>query len=410
MSWVEKIKEQLVIITGDKREYRPLYLNAVKAVSYNVTSFEFPNVEGSLVKRREPKGNKYKIEIYFQGDDHLDVAKEFENSAKDKRTWVIRHPFYDDINVHPTDLIFDNTKYNYSKITGNILETISDSNPQAIIVPEDKIIQDKEDADEITAAAYVNNNPVPSVSDVNSMTDTNVSVSNETERLITDEEEIQTFRNVVNTATSDINNAVGEPLAAIRSMQEVISFPSLVQQSVELRLNTLITEATSLSNTISVLTGRSDKFLYENNAGTMITAMCVTVATPLNEFDYANRNAVLNIVGLLLGAFELYIETLDLILTEDADELDSFTPDSDSIIAIENLVNFSVSNLFTIALDSKQERQLILEDDSNVILLAHRFLGPSVDDVNIDEFIRNNDIGLSEILEVKKGRIIRYYI
>ncbi|MGR3177826.1 MAG: hypothetical protein ACUZ8E_07190 [Candidatus Anammoxibacter sp.] len=408
MSWIERIKDQIVIITGDKEEYSPQWLNANKTISYNVTSFDFIGVPGTLVKRRNPKGAKYKLEIYFQGDDHLDIAKAFELSAADPRVWTIRHPFYDDLKVHPTDLFFDNSQYNVTKITGNILETIDDTNPQSIIVPEEKIVQDKEDTDLITADAYVNNNPVPTVSDTNTMGATVDSLNASTAKSITDDKEAETFRNTVSRAKSNIINAIGKPLAAIRSMQEVINFPSLLKQSVELRLETLVDEFSKLVN--AVITIRNDKFLFENNAGGKVTAMMVTAATPFDTSDYGNKKKVLDTIETLLDSYRRYIDTLDSLQTTDADELDSYMPDSESMDAINNLVNFTISNLFEIALNSKQERSVVLEEDSDLISITHRFLSLDATDEKIDEFILNNNIGINEHLLLKKGRVLRYYV
>ena len=102
--------------------------------------------------------------------------------------------------------------------------------------------------------------------------------------------------------------------------------------------------------------------------------------------------------------------TLDVIQTDDSDELDSYVPDNQAMQLISSLVNFTLSNLFIIALNAKQERSIVLEADSNLINLAHRFYSLDLDDENIDELILNNNIGINEHLLVKKGRIIRYYV
>lgn len=410
MSWIEKIKDQIVIITGDRKEFRPQWLNANISKEYNVSTFDFIDIPGTLVQRRQPKGRKYRLEIYFQGDDHLDVSRNFEKSADDPRKWTVRHPLYGDLTVHPTDLLFDNSQMNVSKITGNILETIDDVNPQALIVPEDKIAQDKIAADDVTADAYVNNNPIPAVKDLGLMNDSLDQWEVFTGSIIDDDEEAESFRNKISRAKSDVTNAIGKPLAAIRSMQEVINFPFFVSQSVELRLKTLVDQFTALVSGISVLTRRADRFLFENNAGSMITAMSVTVATPLNTDDYGNKPKVLDTIEIILDSYNLYIDTLDIIQTDDADELNSYVPDSQSMQLISSLVNFTISNLFIIALNARQERRIVLEEDSNLINLAHRFYGSNSDDLNIDEFILNNNIGISEHLLIKKGRILRYYV
>jgi len=68
------------------------------------------------------------------------------------------------------------------------------------------------------------------------------------------------------------------------------------------------------------------------------------------------------------------------------------------------------SELFEIAISAQQERSILCDSDTNVILLAHRFYGLLIDDSTIQRVMDNNSIGLSEILDIKKGRKILYYV
>lgn len=87
-----------------------------------------------------------------------------------------------------------------------------------------------------------------------------------------------------------------------------------------------------------------------------------------------------------------------------------FIPEADTIISLNNIVNFTLANLFNIAVDAKQERQIVLEDDSNFINLTHRLYTMDIDDLNLDELMRNNNLGLNGLLNIKKGTVITYYI
>jgi hypothetical protein len=66
--------------------------------------------------------------------------------------------------------------------------------------------------------------------------------------------------------------------------------------------------------------------------------------------------------------------------------------------------------LFEIAISAQQERSILCDSDTNVILLAHRFYGLLLDDSTIQRVMDNNSIGISEILDIKKGRKILYYV
>jgi hypothetical protein len=153
----------------------------------------------------------------------------------------------------------------------------------------------------------------------------------------------------------------------------------------------------------------SQKRIYENNGGMMISSMAYVVATPQSG-DFGSRADVVNVIGKILTAYNTYITDLDSLQTDNGGDTDSYIPDGDSLSALTDLISYTISNLFKIALNSKQERTIILEADSNVILLAHRFYGIDESDSSIDQFIRNNNIGINEMLEVKKGRKIVYYV
>ena len=85
MSWKEDIQKRLEVFTGDGKTFYPLWKNAIKEVEYNIAAFDFPNLEGTLVKRKKQLGRRFRIEFYFVGDDHLTEAEAFEASAKDER-------------------------------------------------------------------------------------------------------------------------------------------------------------------------------------------------------------------------------------------------------------------------------------------------------------------------------------
>lgn len=409
MSWIDKIKANFTITTGDGKTYTPLWRNATKAVEYNVAEFEFPNLPGTLVKRGTPKGRRYNLEFYFQGENHLDQALAFEASAADSRPWRISHPMYNDITVQPLGLIFDNTAYNTSKITGQVVETITEDSPRVGFSPVDKITEDKISTDELFAESY-SNNVDPSATDINSMNANTAGYYAKGSKIakVPDSEE---YFNLFNDAKTDILNATDDPLKAMQSIQAMINAPALFATDIKTRLNLLVDQFNSLRSTlINVLTPNS-KRLYESNGAALVSAMAVASVNPQDkDNDYGNRLRVIQIVEQVLAQYNLYITDLDELQTDNGGEPDSYIPDAGSLIALNNLMNYTFSNLFAIALDSKQERTVYLEADYNIVGLAHRFYGLDVEDKTITSLMVNNGMGLNEILQVKKGRKLIYYV
>jgi len=408
MSWLEDIQSDLIITTGDGETYTPQWINATKNKEFNIAEFDFPNIPGTLVRKSAPRGRRYSLEIYFQGDDHLDVAAAFDESSNDSRAWTLDHPFYGLIIVQPISLSFDNTQQNVTKITGTIVETITDLAPQTSEDPRDKIENDSEELNEILAASFVNDVD-PSSSDVQLMTSNldNYHAAVNTE--IIDSNDAEKYFNLFTTASSAILNASSEPLAAINAMQAVINAPALFIDSAKNRVNMMVGQFNRLLLTFDNIIDQSEKKIYENNGAAILSGMSRSAATP-DEFDYNNRDDVFLTIEILIDNYNKLIKDLDSLQTDNGGSPTSYIPDADSILALDDLVKFAVSRLYDIALNASQERIVILEDDSNVVNLTHRFYGLDVLDENIDTFIQNNDIGLSELLLVKKDRTIRYYI
>lgn len=408
MSWIEKVKNNLLIKTGNGREFNVLWRNATRSQEYNVAEFEFPEVAGTLVRRSKPKGMRYNIEFYFNGENNLDDAEDFRISADDERAWILVHPFYGSLTVQPISLNYDNTTLNVTRVTGSIVETITDDRPKTSDDPKDKIAAEKIVFDDTAAAAFANNVD-PEITDINRMTDNNslaYAVGKKKVKLTVDSE---AYFNLFNSANTKILNASIEPLAAIRELQSVLNAPAIFVDSVRNRLDIFVHQFELLKNTIEGITEPNKKRIYETNQGSVVSSMLLAASTP-QAGDYGNRNDVYSTIEIILDSYNTYIQDLDGMQTDNGGDPDSFIPDAGSLIALNGLLNYTISNLFNIALDSKQERTLILEHDQNIILLAHRFYGMQPDDSTITAFIAQNEIGINETLQIRKGRPLKYYV
>ena len=408
MSWIEKIKTDLIITTGDGKQYKPQWINATQGVEFNVSEFDFVNTPGSLIDRREPKARKFALELFFQGENNLDTAEDFRVSANDKRAWVVSHPFYGRITCHPTALTFDNTQYNITKVTGTVIETITNDKPKATTNPVDKIAEDKSTLDEVCAQTFADT-VQPTASDVSTMTATTQQAYNQG-ALIARGTDAQEYFNAFNAANAAILNATAEPLAAMRLMQAVLNKPYQFAESVQNRINLLQNQFDALRNSLPDIFSVNEKRIYQNNAGTMISAMAVAASTPLTTTDYGSTEEVLAIAQNLLTYYNQYLEDLDGMQSDNGGLEDSYIPDPAPLMGLNELISFTVSNLFDIALEAKQERAIYLEEDSNAILLTHRFYGLDAEDALLDYFISTNKIMLNELLIIRKGRKIVYYI
>jgi len=410
MSWLQKIETGMIIRTGDGVEYEPLYMQTTKKQEYNTVEFNFPGVDGTLVKRSERMGMRYNLEIVFQGENHLDVAEAFRVSANDKRYWVISHPLHGTLNMQPLRLNFDVSGLNTSRITGEVVETIIDDAPKVTIDPREQTIKDVETVNDAAADGMANRSPDMAATDRNLMAANMEALNAATDSVEKTDIEANEYFNLFQTVNAAIIDYTAEPLIAAQAIRDFINYPSLLQISVQNRMQMLIDQFAALGKGLAELFTPNEKIIYENNAGNVITAMVNATVNMLDETDYGNAVDVLAVSKLLGDTFETYVDNLDSLQTDNGGDPNSYIPDFEIVSGISNLVDFAIANLFTIALDAAQERTVILDRDSNAILLAHKYYGSDPADLRLDEFIRNNTIGLNKLLIIPKGTQIVYYV
>ncbi|NCX55593.1 MAG: hypothetical protein EBW87_00120 [Burkholderiaceae bacterium] len=408
MSWIDKVSGRFTIKTGDGSLFDVLWKSTGRSVEYNLSKFEFPNVKGSLVKRGEVMGTQIQFEIYFDGDDHLDNADAFKRASEDPRAWTVSHPQYGVIYCHPTSLAFDDTDYNVTKVTGTIIETITDDKPKVTVSIQDTISSIKATSNDVNASGFSNDVSL-SPADVNDIVVINQQLYNIGKKRIKLSIDAEKYFNLFNSSYTAILNSTSDPLTMAKQIQAMIDAPALFEDGVEKRLEILIDQGEYLRESLDNNLSYNKKRIYELFGGTVVSATAQAASTP-QEGDYTKRPEVLSIVNKVLLMYNQYLFDIDRIQTDNGGDIDSYIADFDGIYNLDRIIHYTVSRLFDIALDSKQERQVFLEKDSNIIEIAHRFYGLDASDSNIDLIMEQNNFGLNDLIRLPKGRKIIYYV
>jgi len=406
MSWQESIKTPFKITTGDGKSYTALWRPTGYVIEYNVAEFNFPDVEGSLVRREQYKGSKHDVEFYFTGADHLITWKAFELSARDKNPWSVEHPYYGTLLVQPIGMTPDHSMANATRVSASWIETITEDAPLATSAPEDKILEDKSSIDELSADAYAAD-VAPKAADIKELGDTTKSTYDLGKKKLSDTIDSEKYFNAFTEAQAAINNAVADPLLAIRKIQAMVNAPFLFAENVRTRIDLLKSQLQNLANSIATIISRNSKKLFENNSSTMLGAM---LAASVTNVTYTTRKEAVANIETILEQYNAFLLNLDTLQSQNGAVEDAYMPDAQTLVKLSQLVSFTVSSLLIIAADARQDRILILEEDTNIIPLASRLYGLKPDDSTIDELIEVNEIGLNELLIIKKGRTIIYYV
>ena len=223
------------------------------------------------------------------------------------------------------------------------------------------------------------------------------------------EEEAQVYINYYNGAITQIDTIQTNLNAAIRNISDVVYYPSRFEASIKSKLEGFKESFAQLEQIFKEPESTNNKITYEFLGTSVITSAVSTIAVS-EESDFNTSKDVLNVVEIITEMYNSFVVKLDEQQNSIIGNEDAYIPNYDSLNKMNELVNFAIANLLDIATKSKQERSFYLEEDSNALLLTHRLYGLDEDDENLVKFMNQNNIILNEIIQIKKGRKIVYFV
>lgn len=408
MSWIDRYTQDLRITTGDGKEYNVFTLPSfTKDWEYHGTDFSFVNVEGELIKKRKLKSRVFPLEFYFIGENCVEDANLFELSTRDPRPWIIEHPYYDTILAQVMRAKQDDSELNVSKITCEAKQTIADDGTSLVSNPIDVIQLKKVELDTLLSEEP---NLTPSIQEIETLATTTEQNYNEGVKIITLPEQADEYFNAFNTAISTINNIAASPILAMQALTNLISLPSQFEANVQDRIRVFKDQFDNLRRTLLGSLSVPAKKLYQIQGQSTIASMCIAAINPLTG-NYTNASVALQISETIKSNADRFRADLDSLQSSNGGSPESFVPSFNSMKAFNDIVSITTSSLFEIALAGRKELSYVLTEDSNVVLLTHRFYKLDPNDNNITEFCDNNSIRYRErALGLPKGKTVVYYV
>lgn len=418
MTWIDLENTEYTISTGDDKKYTPFWFKAKRRWDFCIGKFQFIDVPGTLVKRGERQSTEYAFDIIFQGADHLAEAEEFRKSSFNKKAWTITHPHYGSIYVQPVSLEQDNTSGNQSRFTGLIIETLKDDGSEVPNKAPDAVKAEAEEA-RVSLNEHLEADLItpPSTSFVQRLQG-NMDASKDfiLSKIAFVQDNVDTVTSAYAIANSLINKSIFDTLDVANACSDLVVAPASFEDSVANRLAQLDGLAAVFNADVAriiAIYGKPEevlqrKLLYENNMGLLITGYCETVVTNIaGDFDY--RPDVLRIIENILNTHNGFLENLYTLQSANGGMLHAFIPHPGSITALQALVYNTMLYLFDAADQAAQQLVYVLPYDSNVILIANQLYPTDDIEVATQKIIKNNNIGLNELLVLRKGRRIVYY-
>lgn len=407
MSWIDRLNNVVfTIITGDGKVFTPLWKNGETSKEFNTSINNFINVEGSKIDRRKVKARKFPLTFWFTGDNNIEQADAFDLSANDNRAWTVKHPFYGDIIGQPLSIARNDTFYNSTEITVDFWETITDEYPKQSIAIVETLMAKFVTLSSTSGIDYASKVELAPI-DINIVKENSRKISLNIEKLL-DNSNYSEFQLAKNNMFAKIDKIILAPADAIQSMYEIIGLPASFALSVGIRINLFKAIFNDALSVMQIKPNRNNKAYFESIGAAVLGSMANALVTPL-QTDFISRTDVGNATTQMVDLFNQYKVLLDNASVQINDTNNTFIPSASTQRDLQSIIIIAINKLNEIAFGAKQERITILERDSNLIVLTHRFMGLDSEDKNIDTFRKINNIINKRLFQIKKGTPIRYY-
>lgn len=398
MSWKEKIDIPFRIQTGDGITYSPLLAQAnTMSIDLLATSFEFSGIDGSLVKRKASAGRTFPLVFYFTGENHLDNADDFIESAKNKKPWTVEHPKYGDIYCQPITINRDDSQLNRTVFSVEVRETINQSYPNSSNSKSDTINTYASDTNTAAIEAFGLALSTVETSDKLTYKDSLTATYEQYQQVLTSSEDSSMLENLYQKALTGVDNL------NMTAVQTFIQAPKDFSLSVASK----ITQLRSAYEQITDLTSLSLKEYFQTVGASIISAICLAAINPGDD-DYSKRKDVISVIDEINDIYSDYISQLDDAQDENLSVSDVFNADPDLVSALDTLVKETTANLNDVVFGALVENTYTVPAPTNIILLTHYLLG-GVTEETIAELLAANDFTRDELVQIRKGREVIYY-
>lgn len=453
MSWIDRLKEAAYNSPAGAR-LTFSYENVSKFFEKKGSAFEFTSASGTYVQPLGKSGDRFPLLCIFHGEDHDTEAQTFMDALGEDGIGKLEHPFYGEKNVIPIGTIRQRddlkTAANQSIIEVTFWETISGIYPA---VGEDITAVVVQNINSFTEAASEEfSASVDAISSVEqaaaegffSRILSNVTESLEEITKIQEElqEQLKEKTGPLKDAFDNTNSVFGSINAQFDS---ILSSIITGLDRAFLRPATLARQVLRLVQTPGrAFSTIGDKFLRYRNIIDRLVAQGTATLSPgggneaRNNFYISDMFATAAISGAVTAAvssapssgsivtgegliqFQTRTQAIEaaeelLQMLEDVtvwrennfqalEEIDT----GESYQTLHRIATLGAGALIGIAFNLKQERSVVLDRNRNMIELEYQLYGTVGE--NIDLLISSNNLTGSEMLELKTGKEILYYV
>lgn len=386
----DKLNDKIKITTGDGVVYELPYKLSERSVEYNTAEYNFLNTEGTYIDKEMPKSSKYDLEVYFTGENHLSDANDFENSAKDRRYWVVEHPYNGTRNMQPLSLTIDTTVIAHTVVKISLAETLTE---EGVLIRQDfksnveTSFDNLKNASENASAEKIGE----STSEFKSITDVSRNINNDLKNKIN-------FQNVsfdYNRLVNSLAHYTDDPLSIMNNISQMLLLPIRFVDSIKDRMKFIESQFSRFYNLVSNLGNiYSAQFL----GASVVSSMCMA-SLPDDNSKYNDTHEISSSIDTITAMYNAYNDNLQLMQS-----VNGFVPNYEIYVNLYHLVVYTLNHLYEIAIDVPFIITTTADKDTNAVLLAHKY------GMEVDALFKVNNWSVSQTLSIPKDTKVMYYV
>ena len=429
-SYKDRIRDATYVSVSGKR-IKFDYEVVLRQTTKRTTAFEFNGVDGAYIQDNGFGPRRYPILAFFNGPQHDLIATAFEAALLERGPGKLEHPLYGSFNVVPfgeitrrNDLVGE---VNQSVVEVTFWTTIGAIYPSSLKDPGDEINSALAGFDVAAAQQFSSSTDLRSAlakANLKSTIRKFLRTVQSTLQAASDSVESvnREFRDITSLLNFGLDVLIGQPLALAQQVSNLIKAPGRAIVGIQSRLGMYEDLANSIFGSpagkpgaalvsgisLPLRTQRiandfhgSDLFASNAVSGSIVSVTNNTFTTKTEALTAAE--AVEQQFNALVSWRDGGFASLGTVPRTGGYQVDT----GESYQALQQAVALTLGFLIQVSFQVVPEKAIVLDRPRTIVDLAAELYG-SVDD-RLDLLINSNNLTGSEILELPRGRRIKYY-
>lgn len=430
-TWENRLKDAAYVSpSGTRITFQ--YEVVGREVTKRTSAFEFPNVNGAYVQTNGYGSRRYPMVCFFNGKDHDLIATAFEAALLEDGTGKLEHPLYGTFSVVPfgditrrNDLV---QEANQTAIEVTFWTTIGAIYPSTNTSPGDEISAALDGFDLAAAQQFAISTQLATIASKANLKSTIRKFLKTVQAALQDaSDSVAEVRNEfadINSLVNDgLDTFIGEPLQLAQQISNLIKAPGRAITAIESRLQDYENLAAQIfgspqgnpgtklgAGTLS-LPLRAQRIANDFHASDLFAANAVSggiVAVTNTTFTtkpqaLAAAESVQAQMDALVAWRDAGFSQMARIAQHGAYQVDT----GETYQALQNAVALTTGFLVQVSFQLVPERAVVLDRPRSIVDLCAELYG--VVDEKLDFLIQSNDLTGDEILELPRGRKVKFY-